>query len=228
MDTLKGMRITAQSAIDKILSNGVIMGVVKIFLTMYIVRIAPEPPVYVTKIFENAFFKMFAIALIAYLSEVDFQLSILLGIVFVIGMNMLSGRQALESFINSAVYADQPQEWISDSSKVTTLLGKPTELGVIPMESKTDNYPGCINITMADLLKVFEGDAMKLQSHVEIAYQDLMNLMTDKDAKVRLQKIATAAGLNGNIPYTDANAPYIATILLNRGYKISESCQAPK
>lgn len=227
MDTLKGMRITAQSTIDKLLSNGIVMGVVKIFLTIYIVRIAPEPPVYITALFQNAFFKMFAIALIAYLSEVDFQLSILLGIVFVIGMNVLSGRQALESFINSNVYAEQPQEWIGDFSKVTTLLGQPTELGVVPMESKTDNYPGCMSITMADLLKVFEGDAMKLQTHVEIAYQDLMNLMTDTDAKVRLQKIAAAAGLNSNVPFTDANAPYIATLLLNRGYKISESCQAP-
>ncbi len=44
MDTLKGMRITAQSAIDKLLSNGIVMGVVKIFLQCTSLKIFSQLP----------------------------------------------------------------------------------------------------------------------------------------------------------------------------------------
>ena len=46
-------------------------------------------------------------------------------------------------------------------------------------------------------------------------------------AKENLIKIARAVGLPYNVELNDNNAPLIATILLNYGYKISEDCQVP-
>jgi hypothetical protein len=229
MNTLKQVEITLKTNLDKVLSNGVVMGFLKIFLVLYAVRIAPTPPEQLNKVFSNTYFKIFAIALLAYISSVDFQLAIILAIIFVLGLNYMSGRQLLESFKNTPkeLYASENAEWNADSSKVTTLLGQPVQLGSKPIESDTNVHPGCVTVTMADLLNVFNGDSTQLRTSVEYAYLELMDKLKSQDAKTRLEKIAIAAGLNHNVPFNDENAPFIATILLNRGYIVTDTCQPP-
>ena len=229
MNTFKQVEITVKTNLDKILSNGIIMGFLKIFLVLYAVKIAPSPPEQINVLFDNTYFKIFAVALLAYISSVDFQLVILLAIILVLGFNVLSGRKMLESFksVHNPLYASENADWIGDSAKVTTLLGEPVQLGPQPVESDTDVFPGCTKVTMKDLVNIFEGDHFKLRDTVQFAYFDLMDKLTDKDAKVRLQKVAYAAGLNRNVPLTDENAPFIATILLNRGYSVTDTCQPP-
>ena len=219
----------AKKYADTILSNGYLVAFIKVFLAIYLGKIAPNPPEYFAVLFNNTYFKMLCLVTIAYLSNIDFSLSLILGVGFVVIINWLAGRGPLESFgqVSRSVYTSENQDWIGDFSKVTTLLGKPTELSSAKiLESTTDNYPGCLDVKISDLLAVFETNA-KLQQHLDYTYQQLYATATNESARERLEAFARYAGVNGNLPLTDANAPYIATMLLNKGFKITDSCSAP-
>lgn len=199
----------AESGIDRTLMNPYIMAVVKLTLVLYAVKIAPALPQAVETAFNNVFVKIFLIMLIIYLSERDFQFAIILAIIYVMGMNLASGRGFFESFANySAEYTPQ----------TTAKL----------IEPKTAIYPGCLNMTMADLEKAFDGDQQKLIAATTLAFKELVSMIKDKSAKERLMQIAYASGLPYNIKMTDENAPYIATILLYRGFDLGNTCTPPK
>lgn len=225
---LQAIPQTIERNLKSVLQNPYIMAFLKVTLVLYAVRLAPRLPSAVQDTFENTFVKILAIMLLAYISEVDFQLAILLAIVLVLGANLLSGRGVFESYTN--VGNNSVAEYQSDMSKYTTLLGKPVEVGKFKLqESLSDNYPGCNQITMKDLLSVFDGDALKLQKTVQYAFADLNRMLPpDASAKAKLTSIARAVGLPYNVEMNDANAPLLATLLLNYGYKISESCQVPQ
>jgi small basic protein len=190
------------------LSNPYIMAVLKITLALYGAQIAPKAPKYLEDMFKNTFVKLILIALIIYLSEKDIQLAVLLSIIYVFGMNVLSGRGPLESF------ADFSSEYKASDSKL--------------IEPKTMLYPGCENITMDDLYKMFEGDHKKFANAVQYSFQELMLRSKTKDNKELLMKIAYAAGLPYNLSFDKPEtAPYIATLLVNYGYRVSDTCQPP-
>jgi hypothetical protein len=191
------------------LSNPYIMAVLKITLALYGAQIAPKAPEYLQQLFKNTFVKLILIALIIYLSERDIQLAILLAIIYVFGMNLLSGRGVLES------YGDYSSDY------------KPS--GATLVEPKTGLYPGCDKITMDDLHKMFDGDKTKLNNSVQYAFQELMMRSKTKDSKEMLMKIAYAAGLPYNMSFDKPEtAPYIATLLVNYGYKVSDTCRPPE
>ena len=184
------------------------MAVLKITLALYGAQIAPKAPRYLEDLFKNTFVKLILIALIIYLSEKDMQLALLLSVIYVLGMNLLSGRGVLESF----------------SQYSSEYKGS----GVKLLEPKTMLYPGCQGITMADLEKMFEGDAIKMQNSVQYAFQELMLRTKTKDSKEMLMKIAHSAGLPYNMTFDKPEtAPYIATLLVNYGYKVNDTCQPP-
>lgn len=226
MESLQNIQTAIQSNLKTLLQNPYLMAVLKVGLILYASRIAPRMPNYVQDTFANTFVKIIAITLLAYISEVDFQLAILLAVVLVLGANLLSGRGVFESYDNIGNHS--VGEYQSDMTKYTDLLGKSAQIGKFKlMESVSDNYPGCNNVTLKDLLALFNGDAPKLQKTVQYAFSELNAILAGKD-KENLLRVARAAGLPYNVELSDANAPLIATILLNYGYKVSESCQAPK
>lgn len=65
-------------------------------------------------------------------------------------------------------------------------------------------HPGCSKVTVEDLVKIFDND------------------------KELLAKAMYACGVPLNLTLIDANAPLIATYLINSDYKVNETCQAPK
>jgi hypothetical protein len=213
--------------LNVVLKNPYVMAILKVFLIIYASQLAPRVPSAVSDMFSNTFVKIIAIALLAYLSELDFQLAILLAIIFVLGSNILSGRGILESY--QSIGGPSHGEYQSDMTKYTTLLGKPVQIHNAKLiESISDNYPGCNNVKLADLLNIFDGDHVKLQQTVTYTFTELHNALPENSAaKDNLVKIARAVGLPYNVELSDANAPLIATILLNYGYKISENCQPP-
>jgi hypothetical protein len=226
MESLQNVQIAVQSNLNALLQNPYFMAVVKLGLILYASKIAPKMPSYVQNTFENTFVKIIAIALLAYISEIDFQLAILLAIVLVLGANFLGGRGVFESYNN--VGFNNVGDYQSDMTKYTNLLGKPAQIGKFKlMESLSDNYPGCNKVTLKDLLALFNGDAPKLQKTVQYAFSELNVVLAGKD-KENLLRVARAAGLPYNVELSDENAPLIATILLNYGYKVSETCQAPQ
>lgn len=191
------------------MSNPYIMAILKVTLILYAVRIAPNPPEYLQKLFENTFAKIALIFVIIYLSEKDIQLALLLSVIYVLGMNLLAGRGLFESFSNYSA------EYKSSGAKL--------------LEPRTMLYPGCENITMDDLYKAFEGDLKKFNTTVQYAFQDLMARSKTKDTKELVTKLAYAAGLPYNLSFDKPEtAPYIATLLVNYGFIIKENCQPPQ
>lgn len=214
--------------VQTVLKNPYIMAAVKVSLALYAARIAPRLPESFS-LFDNTFVKIALIALMVYLSNMDFQLAIMIAIIYVLGVNKMAGRGLLESYEEVDTHANEVN-FEMDIKKLTDLLGKPLgpAFGTI-IESHSDNYPGCEKITMNELLALFDGDVAKMQNTLQYSYHELVNKMTkDTSSKDRLIRIAHAAGLPLNVPFTDANAPLIATYLLNVGFMISDTCRAPE
>lgn len=198
------------------LSNVYILAIVKVSLTLYGAQIAPNPPEYLKKLLKNTYVKILLVSLIIYLGNKDLQLSILIAIIYILGMNVLSGRGALESFGDNI---GSPY-----SSKYT-----PYNKNLVIIEPKNMIFPGCENVKMNDLINVFKGDNMQLQKTVQYSMKELMSKLKTKDARERLIKIATEAGLPYNVSFDNPeSAPYIATILLNYNFHISDTCQPPR
>ena len=222
MEALNNIERSVEGNLQTVLRNPYIMAFVKIGLVLYASQIAPKVSPMITSIFQNTIFKIVAITLIAYIAEIDFQLAIIAAVVFVLSMNLLSGRGPLES------YQDTNGSFTTNNPMFYDLLDKPiTMRNDIIHESHTDNFPGCDSVTLADLLVVFDNDHMKLQKTVDYTYQQLITKMPAGSAKDNLMKIARVAGLPYNKPITDENAPFIATLLLQYGFSINKTCTAP-
>ena len=190
------------------LSNPYIMAVLKISLALYGAQIAPKSPKYIEDLFKNTFVKILLIFMIIYLSERDFQLAILLAVIYVLGMNVVSGRGIFESFSNYS------SEYKGSGAKM--------------LEPKTMLYPGCSDVTMDDLVKMFEGDRSKMQNAVQYSFQELLLKSKTKNSKELVMKLAYAAGLPYNLSFDKPEtAPYIATLLVNYGFEINDKCQPP-
>ena len=188
------------------------MAVLKVSLILYASQIAPAAPAYITNLFKNVYVKLLLVFLISYLAEKDIQLAILISVIYVLGMNLLSGRGIFESFSNYAEYSNEYKSY--GNMKL--------------IEPKTMIYPACENITMQDLYKLFEGDNEKLQSSVQYSFQELMKNTKSKDNKEVLKQLAYAAGLPYNLSFDKPEtAPYIATLLVNYGYTVNHVCKPP-
>lgn len=210
MEYLRQTESYIESAAAYPLSNPYIMAILKVGLTLYAAQIAPKTPQYLQDWFQNTYVKLFAIGLIVFLSERDIQLAILVSIIYVFGMNLLSGRGILESF------ADYSSEY------------KPYSESKL-IEPQTAIYPGCQNVTMNDLYKAFDGDRIKMNQTVQYSFQELMARTKSKDSKELLTKIAYAAGLPYNLSFDKPEtAPYIATLLVNYGFNINDLCKPPQ
>jgi len=209
MDTVRSLTQQADSFVKAGLNNAYVMAAIKITLTLYAAQLAPRLPSAVSDTFQNTYVKIIALILIAYISNLDLQLAIVLAIVFVLGVNYFAGRGLLESF------ADYSSEYEAD--KKYTLI-----------EPKSIIYPGCHDIKMADLEAAFDNDALKLQTTVMHSFQELLAKTTEKDAKDRLVSIAHATGLPFNVEMNDENAPLIATVLMYNGFQFGSDCHAPK
>ena len=218
-----------QNNIDSVFKNPYVMAVLKVGLILYASQIAPRMPNYVQDTFKNTIFKLVAVFALAYISDVDFQLALILAIILVLGTNLLSGRGVFESYKNLDFYNNESQNagiYHADMTKYTDLLDKPAQIGKINlMESQTDVFPGCVKITMKDLLSLFDGNPSKLQETVSNVFFELQKSLPKDKSEENLLKMARAAGLPYNVEMNDSNAPLIATLLLNYGYKITDTCQ---
>lgn len=229
MEAIQKLEQTVENSLKPMLSNPYVMAILKVTLILYAAQIAPKVPSQVSEFLNNSFIKMLAIFLIAYIAQVDFQLALILAIVFVVGVNVASGRGFFESYGN--VYRNAHNEdygaYHVDQTQYKTLLGQQAAIGTQKLiESSSDLYPGCANVKMADILAVFDNDRMKMQTTAQYAMQDLMSKLSGPP-KENLVKIARAVGYPYNFEFSDENAPLIATLLLNYGYQINDTCQPP-
>lgn len=68
---------------------------------------------------------------------------------------------------------------------------------------ETDTIPGCSDVTVKDLLDLFEGD------------------------REQLKKAMYVSGVPLDVEINDVNAPLIATYLINSGKDVNDKCRAP-
>jgi hypothetical protein len=206
-----------ESQIDIPLSNPYIMAILKIGLTLFASQIAPRPPQYIQDLFKNTFVKIGLISLIVYISGKDLQLALLISIIFVLGSNFLSGRNMIESFQSfiGNELSDFSKEYKSDNKMKL-------------LESTSDIYPGCENITMQDLQKIFDGDITKFSKTVNHSFKELIATAKDKPSQDKIMAIGRYAGLSNNMTFENPEtAPYLATLLVNYGFNINDKCQPP-
>lgn len=198
------------------LSNPYITSITKVLLLLFAAQIAPRAPTYITDMFKNVYVKIALIALMLFFTLHDFQYSIIFAIILVLGMNVASGRSMLESYVN--------MENVADYSKTYT----PSQKYVL-LDPKNEIFPGCLNVTESDLLKLFNNDRYKLHTSAQHAFYELLNdkSYVDLKEKERLLNMAKKAGLPYNIEINDENAPYIATLLVNYNFIISDTCKPP-
>jgi hypothetical protein len=194
--------------LKKLLENPYVMAVIKIVLILYAVQLYSPLPSPLNNYLGPIFSNILALAFLIYISEHDIQLALILAILYVGGLQFFK--------------KSPPQEGFAPYSAEYEATGKEKLI-----EPKTMVYPGCLNITMADLENAFDGDNMKLQKAVQYSFVELMSKL-DKSGKENLLKIAYATGLPYNVKFNDENAPLIATILLNYGYKLSNTCLPPQ
>jgi hypothetical protein len=216
---LQQLLADAQKHTEGALQNPYVMAVLKISVILYASRIAPRLPDFVAHALDSTPVKLIAVSLIGFLANIDIQLSILLAVVFVLGSNLMSGRGLLESFA----------PYVSDITKVKTLLGTPALItNATLLTPQSDIYPGCGKVTYQDLLDVFKGDINQMRQTVMYTYGKLVeDLQSESDAE-KLQAISDAIGVPHNLALNDENAPLIATMLMNYGFVVSQTCQAPK
>jgi hypothetical protein len=226
MDYIHNAEQAVKTKLDVFLTNPYIMAVLKITLILYASTLAPKAPAFVISFFQYTPVKLVAVVLIAYLANIDFQLSILLAIIFVLGSNFLSGKMPWETF---SLLQEEQGSYFVDKTKYTNLLGQPATVNNSKLlDGQTDVYSSCTNIKLQDLLNVFDGNAQKLQDTVSYSTNYLMqNLPDGSDAKTKLTMITKSLGLPYNVELNETNAPLIATILINAGYKVTDLCRAP-
>ncbi len=228
MESLKSLKDSVGGALTKVFSNIYVLTAVKLALILYASSIAPNPPEFVKNAFKNTFVKIILLACIAYLASVDFQVSLILAIIFVLGTNIVAGRGIFESYQNMILGDGTQGQFHKDPSMYKTLLGHPAPLNdKTIIESKTDIFIGCENLKMDDIMKIFDGDVAKMQDSVRYSFHELLKDMQDSDAKDKFMKTVKAVGLPYNVELNDENAPLIGTILLQYGYKVSDTCRPP-
>jgi ABC-type multidrug transport system fused ATPase/permease subunit len=206
----------------EILSNEYFTTFVKIVLILYASQIAPNAPSYMVNLFKNTFVKIALIFLMVFMANNDFQFSLIFAVIFVLGINVISGRQILESYTNMDM-----DTMINNQEAHSKNYKKFGNLTLI--ESQNEIYPGCKNIKLKDLLEMFDNDHYKLQNAVQSSFKQLLShsSYTTMKNKERLEKIAIAAGLPYNLEINDENAPWIATLLINYGFIVDKTCQPP-
>ena len=206
-------------SMEQIFDNPYIMGATKIMLILYASQIAPQAPPMIINLFKNTFVKIALIALLMYVSQYDLQFSIIFAIILVLGMNVASNRSVLESYSNMN-HPDEQESYSKDYKPYGNFQ---------LLDPKNEIYPGCLNIKLADLMKMFDDDHYKLQTSVQYAFQQLLNdkSLENIETKQRLLKVAYMAGLPYNLELNDENAPWIATLLVNYKFIVSDTCKQP-
>lgn len=207
-----------ESSLDKVLAEPYLMAFLKIFLILYASTIAPRHSGQPDSIFDNVFVKMILIALALYLAERDLQLSIIIALILVLHSSFVCGRGLPETFAPLQGDLGLPEHWKPEQSPKTLI------------EPKTHVYPGCLDITKQDLLDLFSGDEISLQQHIFHSYKQVILAFQnrEKDSERVLEVSSRFVGLPYNLQVTDETAPYIATLLMYTGIKVSDKCIVPQ
>ena len=87
--------------------NTLISGVCQFLILLYIAKLSPNVPESVENVFKNVFFRIGIFTLIFLFAKIDFIVAVLLSFAFVITMNLIQNKSALESFGDYVKYVEE-------------------------------------------------------------------------------------------------------------------------
>jgi len=169
---------TFNNAVNPILEpldNPIIRPLLLIFLTIYGTMAHPALPSSWKQAFDNIFFRIAYMALLIWMAKKDPGIAIVAAVVFIVIINLANGKSAFERF-----------QGLEDFEGPATAI-----------------YPGCTNMTVADLLESFKNE---------------------KDALLNAMLVSRVPG---DVKLTDQMAPLIGTYLLNKGFVLKSPCTPP-
>jgi hypothetical protein len=212
--------MSLEKGMQDFFKNEYITTAIKVVLILYASQISPRAPDWMTSWLSNTYVKIALVFLIVYTIKYDFQFSLIFAIILILGMNVLSGRNMLESYKNTN-YLD----FAGPYNKNYKSFGNFKLL-----DPQNEIMPGCENMTYADLVNIFKGDHIKLQDTVQQALYILMNDGSyDKySPEEKLRKTAILSGLPYSIEINDDTAPWVGSLLVNKNYiQFSSTCKPP-
>jgi hypothetical protein len=160
----------------------------------------------IKNLFKEPLFRIFVVVLILIMNIYSRELSLLLLIMYVLEVSKTTREQ----------FAPYSKEY--EKTNTQTLV-----------EPNNEIFPGCLKITAEDLINEFSGDKLALQNTLRQGYAKLLKTIPEgTSSRETLDIMSKAVGLPYSIELTDETAPIVATMLILQGFKLSESCQAPK
>jgi hypothetical protein len=85
--------------VTNVMTNNIVATIVAVFITLYAATLTKyKLPDFIQKLFNNTFFRLLIIALIAYRATQDPQSAILVAVAFVLIMNILNKQEIDEGF----------------------------------------------------------------------------------------------------------------------------------
>lgn len=85
--------------VTEYLQNPYISAALTLFLVLYGGMAKPDLPDFVMDLFDNAFFRVLVLFLIAFTATKNSQIALMIAIGFTVSMNMLSERKMVEGFM---------------------------------------------------------------------------------------------------------------------------------
>ena len=94
-------------ALSPLMKPKFIKGLIHLLLALYVVRLAPELPSAVLKVFENAYFKLFVFSLVLWTAQFSPSISIMIALAFMVSLNFAMNKPLWEFLENTELPAAQ-------------------------------------------------------------------------------------------------------------------------
>ena len=92
------MSDTLINTFEKFINKDIIYAIIALFLAMYGPRLHPKLPEFINKLFNNNYFRFCVILLIAYLSNKNLQLSLIIAVGFCLILSLANSNDIIEKF----------------------------------------------------------------------------------------------------------------------------------
>ena len=187
-----------------VIRNEYVFTGLSIFFALYGAMIAPTPGPMFKSIMMHPAVKFLLVALLVLTIRSDIKLALIVATVLVLNSVMSKS----EGFDNFSAY--NPEYKSITNSRI--------------LEARNHVNFRCLDVKMSDLLAAFNGKEVELQKTLKKAFKEILEADKSQDSKQRLVRLAHFAGLPYNVPFTDENAPYIATLLTQWGFDFGKGC----
>jgi hypothetical protein len=175
------------STIDSFLENYIrkpvfIKGLLHLVLALYVVRLAPTPPLPVLRLFENPFFKLFIFSIVLWTAQFSPSTAILISLAFLVTMNYVNTGKVWEFLENV------PAEIQQVPVRVEVPVEIPVEVPVaVPVEVQPPPPPPLSTPATAI-------EAVKVLADAAAAPTSTDSKLVDKITEVAIGSVATPEG----------------------------------